>query len=163
MSELAGARNEAPPDRPAFGASYVATAASVPRARAGVAEWLHAAGSEELMAGDIAVALAEACNNAVVHAYRTTGANGNGSRFRVDAERDGDTVLVTVTDSGVGMQPRHDSPGAGLGLPLMATLSDHVEMTAGPDGRGTAVSMRFTAAGAHRRTRAHLVDDVTVL
>ena len=40
------------------------------------------------------------------------------------------------------MQPRTDSPGAGLGLPLIANLAETFSVTA-PAGGGTELSMTF--------------------
>lgn len=41
------------------------------------------------------------------------------------------------------MRPRIDSPGAGLGLPLITHVADELEVATPPDG-GTRVRMRFT-------------------
>ena len=52
------------------------------------------------------------------------------------------------------MTPRPDSPGLGLGLPLIANLSDNLEIRDGPDGRGTELVMvvRPQARGLSRRS-----------
>jgi serine/threonine-protein kinase RsbW len=136
------------------GKTYPAHADSVSQARANITGWLRAGGTDELMTGDIAVATSEACNNVVVHAYRHHGTDGSGHPplFRVVAERWGEGVTVTVADSGCGMTPRADSPGLGLGLALMTTLTDHLEIRSGEDGTGTVVAMLFTATGARDRT-----------
>jgi anti-sigma regulatory factor (Ser/Thr protein kinase) len=133
--------------------TFTAQNASVGEARAYVTDWLRASAAEELMIGDAAVAISEACTNVVVHAYRGLPGNGNGHGpvFSVVAERSGEAFTVTVADSGCGMTPRPDSPGIGLGVPLMATLSDNVEVGTDADGAGTVVVMTFTAAGAHSR------------
>ena len=57
-------------------------------------------------------------------------------------EWDGGELKVIVRDEGCGMTPRTDSPGAGLGLPLIATLADSFSVTA-PPGGGTEVCMTF--------------------
>ena len=49
-----------------------------------------------------------------------------------------------VTDNGRGMQPRADSPGLGLGLPTIASLTTAMDMHAAPGG-GTVVAMTFSA------------------
>lgn len=74
----------------------------------------------------------------IVHGYRET---GNGA-FTVAVEWEGDRLRVKVRDAGCGMQPRMDSPGAGLGLPLIAQLAETVTVTA-PEGGGTELSMTF--------------------
>jgi serine/threonine-protein kinase RsbW/stage II sporulation protein AB (anti-sigma F factor) len=130
--------------------SYPASAASVAPARHAVLRWLHALSADALMSGDVGVALSEACTNVVHHAYR----NGDSGVFRVFAEIVGDVVFVTVSDDGAGVVPRPDSPGLGLGLPLMAALSDQLDIAMADDGTGTVVCMRFTAAGARRRLAA---------
>ena len=91
----------------------------------------------------IALAVSEACNNVVAHAYRTSEGNGDGKTFGLAAERHGTTVIVTVSDDGDGMTPRSDSPGLGLGMPLIATLSDDVKISPAASGTGTVVAMRF--------------------
>jgi anti-sigma regulatory factor (Ser/Thr protein kinase) len=52
-------------------------------------------------------------------------------------------VEARVVDDGSGMMPRNDSPGVGLGLPLIHRLADQVELRTGADGRGTELCMRF--------------------
>jgi serine/threonine-protein kinase RsbW/stage II sporulation protein AB (anti-sigma F factor) len=52
-------------------------------------------------------------------------------------------VTVVVADDGVGMNPRADSPGMGLGLPLIGNLADKLQIAPAPSGRGTEVRMRF--------------------
>ena len=47
-----------------------------------------------------------------------------------------------VLHDGGGLAPRPDSPGAGLGLPLMAQLTDDLDVKRRPDG-GTRVAMAW--------------------
>ena len=49
---------------------------------------------------------------------------------------------MTVTDEGRGMLPRTDSPGLGLGLGLIARLTDELEISS-PGGRGTEICVSF--------------------
>jgi anti-sigma regulatory factor (Ser/Thr protein kinase) len=74
-----------------------------------------------------------------VHAYRHDDRPG---RVEVEAELDGDELCVRIRDHGRGLQPRLDSPGLGLGLPLIAKLSARIEILA-PDHGGTEIVMRF--------------------
>jgi serine/threonine-protein kinase RsbW len=54
-----------------------------------------------------------------------------------------DSVLrVVVVDRGRGILPRADSPGLGLGLPLIATLAESLELGTG-DKEETEVRMTF--------------------
>jgi serine/threonine-protein kinase RsbW/stage II sporulation protein AB (anti-sigma F factor) len=63
-----------------------------------------------------------------------------------------DTVHVVVRDHGRGMTPRPDSPGLGLGLPLMTRLADAVQISTHPEG-GTEVRMTFTVEREDPRPR----------
>jgi anti-sigma regulatory factor (Ser/Thr protein kinase) len=88
----------------------------------------------------IAVAVSEAVTNAVVHAYIDAPAPGD---IEVFARRDPDDGLeVHVCDDGRGMMPRRDSPGIGVGLPLVATLAERLQVETRPGG-GTLVCMTF--------------------
>ena len=84
------------------------------------------------------LAVSEAVSNVVVHGYRESAAGA----FTVAVEWDGDRLHVTVRDAGCGMAPRMDSPGAGLGLPLIANLAEAFSVSA-PPGGGTQVCMTF--------------------
>jgi serine/threonine-protein kinase RsbW len=92
---------------------------------------------------DIKLAVTEACTNVVVHAYP----NGDGPII-VTADLDSGAHLLTVVvaDEGRGIVPRPDSPGLGLGLPLIATLADSLELDSPVDGR-TEVRMTFSLNG----------------
>ena len=73
-------------------------------------------------------------------------------------------LVVTVVDDGRGMQPRADSPGLGLGLPTIASLTTSMDMHA-PPGGGTALTMSFSAPTVHGPARtsareAELLDQV---
>jgi anti-sigma regulatory factor (Ser/Thr protein kinase) len=95
---------------------------------------------------DIKLAVTEACTNVVVHAY--PGEEGKlGVRAMVDDRR----LTVVVVDTGRGILPRPDSPGLGLGLPLIATLAESLELGTGP-GDETEVRMTFDLDGAHAET-----------
>jgi serine/threonine-protein kinase RsbW/stage II sporulation protein AB (anti-sigma F factor) len=86
------------------------------------------------------LAVSEAVTNAVLHAYVDAPAPGD---IEVVAQRHPDDGLeIRVCDDGRGMKPRPDSPGLGLGLPLVATLAEHFEIEA-KTGGGTRLRMRF--------------------
>ena len=124
--------------------SFSAEPDSVAQARRLVTDWLREPLCDHgRLIDDIALAVSEACTNAVLHAYRTSEGTGDGKTFRVVAERDGTIVSVSVSDDGDGMTPRSDSPGLGLGLPLIATLCDAVSIGPASAGAGTVVAMRF--------------------
>jgi serine/threonine-protein kinase RsbW/stage II sporulation protein AB (anti-sigma F factor) len=90
---------------------------------------------------DVAIAVSEAVTNTVVHAYagQATGT------VTVSATVSADELAVSISDGGRGMRPRHDSPGLGLGLPLMAQLADRMEVGQ-IDGVGTEVRLVFALA-----------------
>ena len=93
---------------------------------------------------DIALAVSEACANVVMHAYRDGATPGP---LEVDAYREGGEFFVVVCDEGVGMAPRTDSPGLGLGLGLIAGLSKRLEI-ASQEPAGASVTMVFGAPAA---------------
>lgn len=90
---------------------------------------------------DVRLAASEACANAVVHAYP----DRDGLLF-ISVDVEDEAIAVSVRDNGAGMAPRPDSPGLGVGLPLIASLSSSLELIATPDG-GTEVRMRFDLNG----------------
>jgi anti-sigma regulatory factor (Ser/Thr protein kinase) len=86
---------------------------------------------------DVKLAVTEACTNVVVHAYP----NGEGPMALRATISDG-VLRVIVADEGRGILPRADSPGLGLGLPLIATLAESLELGTGDDDQ-TEVCMTF--------------------
>lgn len=93
----------------------------------------------EDVAQAIALAVTEACSNVVVHAYRDRREPGE---MTLVLEKPDEHLCVKVLDDGIGMVPRPDSPGLGMGLPLISQLSDSVELRSRAEG-GSEVSMRF--------------------
>jgi serine/threonine-protein kinase RsbW len=89
---------------------------------------------------DLRLAVTEACTNVVRHAYR----NGTGP-LEVVIAPSGHELTVVVTDHGDGLRPSVDSDGGGLGLPLMAALSQRFEID-DPGGGGSRVRMQFRQA-----------------
>lgn len=93
---------------------------------------------DEQMLADIKLAVTEACTNVVIHAY--DGADG---LLEVDALIEERRLTVVVRDHGRGIVPRPDSPGLGLGLPLIATLAESLELGKEDGGDSTEVRMTF--------------------
>jgi serine/threonine-protein kinase RsbW/stage II sporulation protein AB (anti-sigma F factor) len=89
---------------------------------------------------DVKLAVSEAATNVIVHAYDGNG-DGQG-RIRGSALIDGGELRIVIADDGGGMRPRVDSPGLGLGLPVISMLADSVEIVSEP-GVGTEVRMTF--------------------
>src|SRR4051794_7426882 len=92
---------------------------SVGRLRNAVVAFAEEAGLARGTLGDVRLAVSEALTNAVVHGYR----EGHTGELEVRARMRRGTLEVTVEDRGVGPAPRSDSPGMGVGMPLMASLT----------------------------------------
>ena len=110
---------------------------SVPRARRAVLEALRGIAVDR---DAIGVVVSEAVANAVLHAYRDRERPGC---VHVTAALDDEGVEVSVADDGLGLRPRTDSPGIGLGMPLIADLADRVEISrAGATAPGSPPTSR---------------------
>ena len=97
----------------------------------------------------IGVVVSEAVTNSVIHAYRDRDRPGD---VHVSASLDRDGVQISIADDGLGLRPRVDSPGVGLGMPLIADLADHVEISyADPGTRIAAHFALMGPAGPHGR------------
>jgi|tagenome__1003787_1003787.scaffolds.fasta_scaffold20949800_4 serine/threonine-protein kinase RsbW len=131
-----------------FRGSYEAVAESIALARHDVRDYVRARGSQEALVGRVALAVSEAVTNVVLHAYVDRDEPGE---VRVCAEvlddADGGDLRVSVEDDGRGMMPRFDSPGAGMGLPIIGQSSDRYEVRTSLTG-GNELCMRFRLAGA---------------
>ena len=89
---------------------------------------------------DARLAVTEACTNVVRHAY----GHGRTGAVEVMMWPDGDRLHVSVTDHGRGIGPSPDTRGPGLGLPLIAAITDTLEIDHGPHP-GSRVAMSFAA------------------
>jgi anti-sigma regulatory factor (Ser/Thr protein kinase) len=119
--------------------SFEATHRAPGEGRRAVGAFAAAAGATGRALGSIAVCVSEAMTNVVVHAYRHEGRPG---QVELEAQLDGDSLWVRVRDQGRGLEPRIDSPGLGLGLPLISQMSASSEIVS-PEHGGTEVVMRF--------------------
>ena len=112
---------------------------------------------------DIRTAVTEACNNVVIHAYQ----GDSPGLLEVEADPgDGTAVDVLVRDFGAGLQPASVPSGErslGLGLPLIAALTEEFEIRGRPGG-GLDVHMLFSppAAQTGEEVRAGRLSDVNV-
>jgi serine/threonine-protein kinase RsbW len=94
---------------------------------------------EETLA-DLKLALTEACSNSVRHAYD----DGEG-HVEISFELSDDRLVVEVSDDGGGFEP--DDVGAGdddgelseggLGIAIIRSIADEVEIDGGGGGRGS--------------------------
>ena len=94
---------------------------------------------------DMRLAVTEACTNVVRHAYSGDEAN-EPNALRVELRPRPRAMLVVVEDRGRGVGPSPDSGGPSLGLPLIAALTEELEISHGPDARGSRVAMLFAPA-----------------
>jgi serine/threonine-protein kinase RsbW len=133
---------------------------NVPELRRAVHEFAEAQGADRVVLTDLALAVSEAVTNAVIHAF----VDREPGSVRVCAMTGVDELTVVVTDDGRGMQPRPDSPGLGMGLPLIAQLAAHFDIRE-PPGGGTELRMTFTVPGVRGPGTApeigQLLDDVS--
>ena len=103
---------------------------------------------------DMKMAVTEACTNVVVHAY-----DEDAGMLEVEMLADENGLTIVVRDHGAGIQPRparSEPPALGLGLPLIAALTDAFELK-GSAGQGTEVRMTFAYSRGSirpRRTRS---------
>ena len=98
---------------------------------------------DEQILSNIRLAVTEACTNVVIHAYP----DGREGPLEVFATLREEKLEVVVRDEGLGIAPRADSPGLGLGLPLIASLTESVQLGRDDDER-TEVRMTFPLSGA---------------
>ena len=68
--------------------------------------------------------------NAVLHAY----IDREPGMVIVTAHAGPGELVVCVIDDGRGMQPRPDSPGLGMGLPMIGQLTTSVDIRERPSG-----------------------------
>jgi anti-sigma regulatory factor (Ser/Thr protein kinase) len=100
-------------------------------------------GWDAAFSDDVRLALSEACTNVVQHAYRNATSPGD---MVVSILIEAGRLLVAVSDDGMGIVSPSHSDGLGLGLPLMRTLSDELQLNSS-DGH-TEVRMAFSPTSA---------------
>jgi anti-sigma regulatory factor (Ser/Thr protein kinase) len=118
--------------------TLLATTESVTAARRAVRPLAESSGAD---VHAVSVCISEAVANAAFHAYR----DGPSGEVRVFADVVHGMLEVRVEDDGVGIVPRPDSPGMGLGLPLIASWADAIAIE--PRDPGSCVVMRFALDG----------------
>ena len=108
-----------------------------------------AAGAPPDVVADLKLAVSEACTNAVQHAYAGRSGDHDGQvilRFVV-ADRQ---LLVEVEDDGAGFElvtreswEDGERPGLGMGLTIVRSLTDELEIESGGKGSRVAFSKKF--------------------
>jgi len=91
---------------------------------------------------DIKTAVSEACNNVVLHAYE-----GRCGPLEIEVHTTASAFDVVVRDHGGGMRPQatFGDPLRGVGVAVIAALSDRIELRSAAN-EGTEVRMRFATA-----------------
>jgi serine/threonine-protein kinase RsbW len=115
-----------------------ATAESLAVVRQAITGLAESAGMNGSRLSDLKTIVTEACNNVVLYAY-----DEEAGPLEVLASPLPGAIEVSVVDHGSGFRPRApggEEPSLGLGLPLIAALSDRFELRGGA-GRGTEVRM----------------------
>jgi len=119
--------------------SWLAEPSSVPAARAAVVAFARSAEASDDALDDVRLAVSEAVTNVVIHAY--AGAPDPGP-LHVEARVEGRKLLVEVSDEGGGLRPRPDSPGIGVGLPLISAVTEELRLVSA-EGEPSRVEMTF--------------------
>ena len=123
-----------------FAVTLPAVETSVPRARRAIARACRELGAGEAVCARIALAASEAVTNAVLHGFP----HGHGE-VRPSVRREGGELELVIADNGQGLVTRSDSPGMGMGLGIIAEVSDRLSIV---DGRpGTELHMWFAVEG----------------
>ena len=127
---------------PELVATFPGTPPGVGELRRAVADVARRAGMPETDVDAVRLAASEAASNAVIHAYRD-----HVGDLRLRARLEDGELLVVIADAGVGVAPRTDSPGLGLGLPIMAHVSERFEIVSGPEGTEIHLAFRCDPTG----------------
>jgi serine/threonine-protein kinase RsbW len=100
--------------------------------------------SEEALA-DLKLAVTEACSNSVRHAY----GEGREGVVQIDYELHSDRLVIEVSDSGTGFDldqwehERAELSEGGLGLAIIRSLTDELEVGDGGQGGGQGSRLRL--------------------
>jgi anti-sigma regulatory factor (Ser/Thr protein kinase) len=129
-------------------ASYPAVAEYVPLARKAVAAFARLAGASDQQVESICLATSEALTNAVRHAYDAA----EPGQFHLTAAVTADELWVLVADDGRGLRARGARAGLGVGLAVIACMTDYFAIMKRSSG-GTEVRMRFRLSPAQTGSR----------
>jgi serine/threonine-protein kinase RsbW len=100
---------------------------------------------DEETLGDLKLALTEACSNSVRHAY----ADGEGT-VEIRYELHPDRLVIEVADDGEGFDPAAEREEAdelvegGLGIAIIRSIADELEIGAGEGGKGSRLRFAKT-------------------
>jgi serine/threonine-protein kinase RsbW len=138
-----------------------ATAENVMVVRQALAGLGEALGLTSARIADLKTVVTEACNNVVLHAY-----DDEPGPLIVTAEPRDDQLEIQIADEGHGFRPRANEGEAslGLGLPLIAALSDSFEISGG-SMRGSQTTIRFSYLPeefSNNGTHAHVPQELAM-
>ena len=105
--------------------------------RHAVADFASGRGVPDPPLSSVGLAVTEAVTNVVLHSYREQPAPGD---VELDAAIRDNALHITVRDSGLGFRSRFDSPGAGLGIPIIIGVTDGFEIR---DREPSGTELRF--------------------
>jgi serine/threonine-protein kinase RsbW len=139
-AKLARDRGAMPPSGAArsFSKAFPALPESVRAVRHAIVQFATRIGVPEATIAAVQLAVSEAATNVVVHAYDKDSEPGV---MEVAVAETAGELWVIVADGGSGLRPRTDSPGLGLGLGLIAQVSDGVDLVQRASG-GLELRMR---------------------
>jgi serine/threonine-protein kinase RsbW len=134
----------AAPPHTALRLALSALPASAGDARHALDMWVQNLRPTKLERNDLLLAASEAVTNVIRHAYP---AGSESAAFRLTAEVRDHRLRVVVTDEGAGFGAPSSDPGLGMGLPLLRTVTDTLELVKPPERpRGLEVRMGFALA-----------------
>lgn len=129
-----------------FTDSYPAVPDAVAEARNALTSFARDAGADRRQLEAIRLAASEAVTNAVMHAYHDSEAGS----VQVSASYLENELWLFIADSGEGLRPHLGSTGLGLGLALIAQLTDEFQILSRGSG-GTELRLRFNLTKSKRR------------
>ena len=124
-----------------FSLSFPAQAEYLVLCRLAVVALATLAPLDEELVDDLKLAVTEACTNTIQHAYP----DGEPGRVELHYAVEDGLIRIVVEDSGVG---RREAPAGargeregGMGLSIIRSLVDELELEPGADGSGTRVTL----------------------
>jgi len=98
---------------------------------------------------DRAVAIGIIVNELVMNAVKYAYPDGAGP-IHVDLHADGDDILLSIADKGVGTNGKHDPRSTGMGERIVSAMASKLEacVERDPDHAGTRIVLRFPRAKA---------------
>jgi anti-sigma regulatory factor (Ser/Thr protein kinase) len=130
------------PSSDRFRSTFPAQRAELAPLRNRLGAWLDRHAVDPDLYERVVLGAAEACANAVEHAYRSLEPGEVGVR----AGWDGSALVVVVYDAGVWQEAQTSSVNRGRGLTIIGRVADTMTRVTGPTG--TTITMRFVAETA---------------